>query len=447
MIGVVHSKNTETGEPLDIYVQGWDDSESSFYYTRNIDEAMDITDYENDFDMMHGGKYVSSPTMKGEIVEAMKKKAYLPNGHRGFFKGDVVQVNTPFESGNYKFQGGENGVVVWGNGPGESMEGTSNIGVEFFSPVPEAPEGHAYGFPSYYIDMIDPASGKHDQIQDVDGDSLVDGDKAEYLGETLNGSFGTMETGTEVQVEGKGSDERGGVIVVDHEKNRWLVPSNELRKTGMKKKAELPQTDKICQIDNELHEKAGYPESGEFILQEPWSTEFVDRVKKEVGPVNDDVIRELEDINYHSAIKLLVMNGLTTGDYYTKETYAMYKKADITNFLADYMECALWSSTDNSDDSGGEPLDRNYTTDDFAPGEEQKARTDCENFMQQAEAAGLQLNEKAGHDFWLTRNHHGDGFWDGDYDKATGERLTEIAQTFGETSIEVGDDGKLYFFP
>jgi hypothetical protein len=36
------------------------------------------------------------------------------------------------------------------------------------------------------------------------------------------------------------------------------------------------------------------------------------------------------------------------------------------------------------------------------------------------------------HDFFLTRNGHGAGFWDGDY--KNGEKLTEIAKSFGEDS-------------
>ena len=33
---------------------------------------------------------------------------------------------------------------------------------------------------------------------------------------------------------------------------------------------------------------------------------------------------------------------------------------DVTAFTIAYVEAALWSSTDNADESGGEPLDANY---------------------------------------------------------------------------------------
>jgi hypothetical protein len=51
--------------------------------------------------------------------------------------------------------------------------------------------------------------------------------------------------------------------------------------------------------------------------------------------------------------------------------------------------------------------------------------------------------EKAGHNFWLTREGHGSGFWDEDMDEV-GERLTELSEKFGEGGLYVGDDGKVY---
>ena len=51
--------------------------------------------------------------------------------------------------------------------------------------------------------------------------------------------------------------------------------------------------------------------------------------------------------------------------------------------------------------------------------------------------------EQAGHDFWLTRNHHGAGFWDRGLGVA-GEKLTEIAHSFGEVCIYRGDDGQIH---
>ena len=52
--------------------------------------------------------------------------------------------------------------------------------------------------------------------------------------------------------------------------------------------------------------------------------------------------------------------------------------------------------------------------------------------------------DMAGHDFWLTRNGHGAGFWDGDWPEEAGERLTEAAEKTGYMELYVGDDGFIY---
>lgn len=114
-------------------------------------------------------------------------------------------------------------------------------------------------------------------------------------------------------------------------------------------------------------------------------------------------------------------------------------------FVKSYLETALWSSTDESDESGGNPLDDNYSIDDVADEALAKATKDCNAFIK---AAGKKLDEAGddgqnGHDFWLTRNRHGAGFWDRGYGKV-GDELTEIAHGFGEVNAYIGDDGKIY---
>jgi len=48
-----------------------------------------------------------------------------------------------------------------------------------------------------------------------------------------------------------------------------------------------------------------------------------------------------------------------------------------------------------------------------------------------------------GHDLWLTRNHHGAGFWDRGLGKL-GDDLTLLAHSLGESELYVGDDDKLH---
>jgi len=52
--------------------------------------------------------------------------------------------------------------------------------------------------------------------------------------------------------------------------------------------------------------------------------------------------------------------------------------------------------------------------------------------------------EQLGHDFWLTRNRHGVGFWDRGLG-GLGERLTEHAHKFREVTAYAGDDNLVYF--
>ena len=107
----------------------------------------------------------------------------------------------------------------------------------------------------------------------------------------------------------------------------------------------------------------------------------------------------------------------------------------------------LWSSNDESNDQGGDPLDENYDQSDLSPEAMAIIKDDCEKFLDLAEnTIDLDRFELGclGHDFWLTRNHHGAGFWDGDYPEDVGKVLTELSHKFGEINPIVGDDGKIY---
>ena len=118
----------------------------------------------------------------------------------------------------------------------------------------------------------------------------------------------------------------------------------------------------------------------------------------------------------------------------------------LKTFTAAYVEAALWSSTDNADDSGGEPLDKNYDASDIVPETQAIMRHDARDFYTRREqlwrSAGMS-DEQAGHDFWLTRNGHGAGFWDRGLG-VVGEKLTDEAKLYGSFDLYVGDDGKVH---
>jgi hypothetical protein len=118
-------------------------------------------------------------------------------------------------------------------------------------------------------------------------------------------------------------------------------------------------------------------------------------------------------------------------------------------FTSAYVEAALWTSTGDSD----EYLDRNYGISDIAPATLEVMVADCKRFQADNEHLINDDNcrykrcppqEYAGHDFWLTRNHHGCGFWDGDWSEEAGQALTDAASKYREVSLYVGDDGLVH---
>lgn len=164
-------------------------------------------------------------------------------------------------------------------------------------------------------------------------------------------------------------------------------------------------------------------------------------------------------------------------------------KTNLDDFTRAYIECALWSSTcepfgtcarcgaedkvlywnpetrehelchvcvPKPLDSPYEPnCDANYGTEDLAPEALERIKADCAKF-QRDNADSITYDNcnnsnrewgtsgQAGHDFWLTRNGHGAGFWDGDWREPAATVLDNASKAFGECSLYVGDDGKLY---
>ncbi|RPJ16050.1 MAG: hypothetical protein EHM33_34265 [Chloroflexi bacterium] len=111
------------------------------------------------------------------------------------------------------------------------------------------------------------------------------------------------------------------------------------------------------------------------------------------------------------------------------------------SFFDHYVSCALWSSTDDE----GTPMDGGDL--DLSTEAKDQMLDDCANFIAYCE--DLELDwfpegfEQSAHDFWLTRNGHGAGYWDrglGDL----GDKLTEAAKTFGSCDLYIGDDELIY---
>ena len=131
----------------------------------------------------------------------------------------------------------------------------------------------------------------------------------------------------------------------------------------------------------------------------------------------------------------------------------MSSKRDLDDFTSAYIEAALWSSTDNADEQGGEPLDKNYGPENIAPPTMRAMQRDCATFVERygnlvegddpKSRGGHDRWGMAGHDFWLSRNGHGAGFFDGDW-PMNGDELQTAAESYGSFELYVGDDGVIY---
>lgn len=115
------------------------------------------------------------------------------------------------------------------------------------------------------------------------------------------------------------------------------------------------------------------------------------------------------------------------------------KTPTLDKFTRAYLECAIWSSSDDDGNSLDDGRDISDISNDFI----KDAIEDCNAFR---ESAGDMLadwtDEQAGHDFWLTRNGHGAGFWDRGLPME--DALTALAKPYGEVYLYVGDDGLIY---
>ena len=114
---------------------------------------------------------------------------------------------------------------------------------------------------------------------------------------------------------------------------------------------------------------------------------------------------------------------------------------DHTQLLNDYLAAAIWTATDDN----GENLDH-FATFQFSDKSRERANNDLKRFVSEAgpllEAAIACDNytiDMIGHDYSLTRNGHGVGFWDRGLG-SIGDRLSKIAAKHGEVSVYVTDE-------
>jgi hypothetical protein len=99
-----------------------------------------------------------------------------------------------------------------------------------------------------------------------------------------------------------------------------------------------------------------------------------------------------------------------------------------------------------------DPIENEYDFDleDLADETLEQVAEDCERFQRENAVALERFTsneyldmQSAGHDFWLTRNGHGAGYWD----RVSGDKfqdLCDASDTFGPLDLYRGDDGLIY---
>ena len=117
----------------------------------------------------------------------------------------------------------------------------------------------------------------------------------------------------------------------------------------------------------------------------------------------------------------------------------------LDRFTRAYIDAFLWAENDESNESGGEHLDKNYSVKDFTAEALNQIVKDCKAFQRDNETNLLCAGspEQNGHDFYLTRNRHGAGFWDRGYPAVLGKELTDAAHVYGTQGASVYR-GKIY---
>lgn len=118
------------------------------------------------------------------------------------------------------------------------------------------------------------------------------------------------------------------------------------------------------------------------------------------------------------------------------EFYVLFDDANIFEGPA----YSIYRTKERSEES----LDANYSVSDIDDRTLAQMVEDCARFQQEnAELLAHGEDSRGGHDFWLTRNHHGAGFWDGDWPDDVGEALTAKAHEYGQIDLYV-HDGVVY---
>ncbi len=117
-------------------------------------------------------------------------------------------------------------------------------------------------------------------------------------------------------------------------------------------------------------------------------------------------------------------------------------KTDFDKMVHGYLTCLLWSELDNE----GNPLDDEYSISYVHSDSVKATEESCIKFIELSGdlLKGLEPSQ-IGHDFCLTRNGHGVGFWDRGLGQI-GDDLSAICEVMKSVDIFEGDDCMLHIY-
>lgn len=168
------------------------------------------------------------------------------------------------------------------------------------------------------------------------------------------------------------------------------------------------------------------------------------------------VLCDTDEPQLDYAMGLVVNDSDSVAEHFTEHAVAL-AGADIDAIVDGYLDCQLWAGLDmdRDDDGTNPPLDENYGRDDIDPEYVDKVRAELTEVVTEHPlavrmylaaiqcgeyASGGTRSEHFGHDFYLTREGHGAGFWDRGLGEL-GDYLTGIAKAYGSAE-QLFDNGE-----
>ena len=153
---------------------------------------------------------------------------------------------------------------------------------------------------------------------------------------------------------------------------------------------------------------------------------------------------------------------------------------ELNEILRGYIDAAIWTEEErlnseytddhdkvfdpnNNDESDNDEIENlirknfnnksieNFSKEDIEPDSLIRAYKDIKEFVKLAGEEAIETAvseygyEHLGHDMWLTRGHHGAGFFDRGFDDDIEKSLTDAAHKLGEVDMYINDEMKLSF--